>query len=103
MAPKVSRSKRTRHQPAFYLLDRRADQIANIGIGADPNQLLNTRETADWLSVSYQWLEIGRCKKYGPPFRRVGPKTIRYHVGDVLAWLETRKHVVESKKMQGAA
>lgn len=91
------------HKPKFYLLDRRADHIAHVAIGADPNQLLNTRETADWLGVSVQWLEIGRCKKYGPPYRKISPKLVRYCVADVVAWLETRKQVAENSKLKGAA
>lgn len=83
-------------RPKFYLLDRRADQIAAIAIGADPNTLLDTRQTAEWLGVSVQWLEIGRSKKYGPPYRRISSKLIRYHVGDVVEWLAARKQIVEA-------
>jgi hypothetical protein len=63
-----------------------------VAIGADPGMLLNTKQTAEWLSVSAEWLEIGRSKGYGPPFRKLGPKTIRYNVGDVTKWLEARSH-----------
>jgi hypothetical protein len=63
-----------------------------MAMGADPEMLLHTRETAEWLSVSIQWLEIGRCRGYGPPYRKLGSKIIRYRVGDVLKWLEERSH-----------
>lgn len=85
-------SSRIRHQPAFLLLDRRAQQVANVAIGADPDLLLNTKQLAEWLGVSTQWVEIGRSKGYGPPFRKIGLKAVRYHVGDVKAWLEARSH-----------
>jgi predicted DNA-binding transcriptional regulator AlpA len=88
---------RVRHQPKFYLLDRRADQIASVAVGADPDQLLNTREAADWLGVSTAWLEVGRSQKYGPPFRKLSPKLVRYCVRDLIAWLETRKHFAEKQ------
>ncbi|WP_316205925.1 DNA-binding protein [Bradyrhizobium sp. SZCCHNR3058] len=79
-------------QPKFLLLDRRARQIAGVAIGADPDLLLTTKQMAEWFGVSTQWLEIGRSKNYGPPFRKIGRKTVRYHVGEVKAWLDARSH-----------
>ncbi len=55
-------------------LDRRAAEIADKGRQGDPDELLTTEETAAWLGVSRQWLEIGRSKKYGPAYVRVGPR-----------------------------
>src|SRR5688572_3352566 len=74
-------------------LDRRADAIAaqGTGVGA-PDDLLTTAAVARWLGVSNQWVEIGRTKGYGPPFKRIGPFRIRYLRSDVLAWLEQRTH-----------
>ena len=83
---------RVRHRPKFLLLDRRALHIAGLAIGADPDKLLDTKQLAEWLGVSVQWLEIGRCNRYGPPYKRLGQKAIRYRVGDVLRWLEERSH-----------
>lgn len=82
----------TRHNPKFLLLDRRAQQIASAAVGADPNMLLDSKEEAVWLGVSVPWLEIGRCKGYGPPFIRLGQKLIKYRVGDTLKWLDERTH-----------
>jgi len=92
------------NQPKFLVLDRRAQLIAGAAIGSDPDAMLDTCQVADWLCVSVQWLEISRSKnsKYGPPFKRLSPKTIRYRVGDVLAWLETRTQAAE-KKLKGVA
>lgn len=77
--------------PKMHQLDRRADEIAARSAG-DANDLLSTRETAAWLRVSTQFLEIGRSKGYGPPFRRLAPQVICYRRGDVLAWLDERLH-----------
>jgi hypothetical protein len=71
-------------------LDRRADAIIASGVGTDADELLTTIETARWLGVSPQFLEIGRNKKYGPPFVRVAPQIVRYRRGDVNAWLRER-------------
>ena len=73
-------------------LDRRAADIAEKGREGDPDDLLTTKEEADWLGVSPQWLEIGRSKGYGPPFVRVGPRHIRYRRGWTIQWLEERLH-----------
>jgi predicted DNA-binding transcriptional regulator AlpA len=77
--------------PKKHHLDRRAAAIIAVDVGAD-DELLSTRQVADWLGVSTQWLEIGRCKKYGPKFMRIGPRVIRYRRGDVLEWLKARTH-----------
>ena len=73
-------------------LDRRAAEIAEKGRQGDPNDLLTTEETAAWLGVSRQWLEIGRSKKYGPAYVRVGPRHIRYKRSQVIRFLEDRTH-----------
>jgi hypothetical protein len=88
----ASAAARVRHHPKFLLLDRRAQYIAGLGIGADPDMLLVTKQLAEWLGVSKQWLEIGRSRAYGPPYRRLGKRAIRYSVADVLKWLEERSH-----------
>ena len=77
--------------PARHHLDRRAHTLVEQG-GGHPDDLLPTRSTAAWLGVSTQWLEIGRHRGYGPKFRRIGPRRIRYMRADILAWLETRIH-----------
>lgn len=74
--------------PRSHHLDRRATSI--VGAAGALDDLLTTRETADWLGVSVQWLEIGRSKKYGPPFTRISARCIRYRCADVVAWLKQR-------------
>ena len=76
-------------RPRKHHLDRRASMLAEIGAGA-PDDLLTTRDVAEWLGVSVQFLEIGRHRGYGPKFVRIGPARIRYRRSDVLAWLEDR-------------
>ena len=77
--------------PSRHHLDRRADRLIAADTGED-DDLLSTREVADWLSISQQWLEIARCKNYGPEFTRVGPRVIRYTRGNVRKWLKERTH-----------
>jgi predicted DNA-binding transcriptional regulator AlpA len=74
--------------PPRHHLDKRAASIA--AVPGDDDELLTTRQTATWLSVSTQWLDIGRSKGYGPPYEQLGPKTIRYRRGKVREWLDTR-------------
>ena len=77
--------------PAYHHIDRRAGALAAASAGA-PDDLFATRELADWLGVSTQWVEIGRHRGYGPRFQRIGPRMIRYRREDVLAWLRERTH-----------
>jgi len=86
----------------LHFLDRRADQIASLAINADPDALIDTKQMSAWLGVSIPWLEIGRSKNYGPPYRKIGAKIVRYRVGDVVAWLDERKRVAEKKSSEAA-
>jgi predicted DNA-binding transcriptional regulator AlpA len=79
------------HSPKSHHIDRRADQIVAGAVGAG-DDLLDTRQVADWLGVSIQWVEIGRSKNYGPPFKRLTARTVRYLRADVLKWLKARTH-----------
>lgn len=78
----------TKAAPSTHHLDRRAANIA--AQDGDDDDLLTTRELANWFSVSEQWVQIGRVKKYGPPYEKLGPKVIRYRRGRVRQWLNTR-------------
>lgn len=72
-------------------IDRRAHHIV-ADDGASPDDLLDTPELADWLGVSHQWLEIGRNMGYGPKFKKLSSRMVRYRRGDVIAWLDERSH-----------
>jgi hypothetical protein len=77
--------------PRRHHIDRRAENIiADSDDGDAADDLLSTGAVADWLCVSTQFLEIARSKNYGPRFVRIGPRTIMYRRGDVLAWLKQR-------------
>jgi hypothetical protein len=54
-------------------VDRLADDLEN-------DTLMTTPETARWLNVSKQFLEIG----YGPPATVMSPKVVRYRKNAVL-------------------
>jgi predicted DNA-binding transcriptional regulator AlpA len=73
-------------------LDRRADRIAAEGEAGGADDLLTTRQVADWLGVTEQWVETGRTKGYGPSFVKLSSKIIRYKRDAVLKWLRARSH-----------
>jgi hypothetical protein len=77
--------------PTTHHLDRRANALIAAGAG-NPDDLLTTEEVAAWFNCSVQWLEIGRCEGYGPPFKKLSPKMVRYKRSDVLKWLKGRSH-----------
>jgi predicted DNA-binding transcriptional regulator AlpA len=76
---------------AHTLVVARRTRTAREGDEGD-DDLLTTREVAEWLGVSVQWCEIGRLRKYGPKYTRLSAKIIRYRRSDVIAWLEERAH-----------
>jgi hypothetical protein len=79
-------------KPERHHIDKRAAAIAAAAAGVDDDQLLSTPQTALWLGVSTQFLEIGRHRGYGPPFERLSARVIRYRRGKVRAWLDERSH-----------
>lgn len=96
--PVVAPIRRT--APKTHHLDRRAGDIVAANSGSEGDVLLTTREAADFLRVSQQWLEIGRHRGYGPPYQRVGPRLIFYNRRPMLDWLNTRTHRCTSEYME---
>ena len=54
-------------------------------------EYMNRREAADYLGVSVSLLEQLASKGGGPEFYKINFRTARYHLSDLVAWLETRK------------
>lgn len=79
--------------PQTLHLDRRADLLVRVGEeGGDSDDLLTTKQLAEWLAVSTQWAEIARHRGgYGPPYLKLAGR-VRYRRGDVIHWLEQRRH-----------
>ena len=57
----------------------------------DARDLLTTPEAASLISVSPRTLEGYRLRGGGPPFYRVGPRCVRYDVGDLLTWAKRQR------------
>jgi excisionase family DNA binding protein len=53
-----------------------------------PDQLLTTKEAADFLSLSHKTLEYFRVAGGGPRFVKLAPKAVRYRKADLDAWVE---------------
>jgi hypothetical protein len=81
---------------AREILDRLADDL-------EDDSLMDTRETASWLGVSRQFLELGRMQGYGPPATVLAPKVVRYRRNTVLRWLIEREQEYASRKTVGAS
>ena len=62
------------------------------------SEFLNTKEAAAVLGMSTQWLEIGRCKGYGPPFTKIG-RSVRYLRSVLIDW--ALKHTKDPSKTGG--
>lgn len=77
------------------ILDRLVDDLSD-------DTLMTTRETAQWLNVSTQFLEIGRSQGYGPPATVLAPKVVRYRKNSVLRWLIEREHIYAKRVKAGA-
>lgn len=54
-------------------------------------RLLTEGETAELLGMTVSFLQARRIRGGGPPFVRVGSRTVRYNVADLEAWVEKQR------------
>jgi hypothetical protein len=86
--------------PRSHHIDRRATSLIADLAGSD--DLYSTRQTADLIGCSEQWLEIGRSTGYGPPYVRLGPRMIRYTRSGLVEWLKSRVHTCTAEYIRPA-
>jgi hypothetical protein len=88
----MATKKKTGQKTGSMHIDKRAKRLLAdpLSEGAD-DDLLTTRQVADWIQYSTQSLEIMRGKGSGPLFVRVTPKVIRYRREAVRVWLRRRE------------
>jgi len=55
------------------------------------SELLSEKQAADFLGLSPRALQAWRTKGGGPPYLRIGHRTVRYSQTDLEAWLENRR------------
>lgn len=60
---------------------------------SEHDALITEAEAAELLSVQATWLRRGRTEGFGPPWRKLSRKQVRYSRADVLDWSETCKRV----------
>lgn len=60
---------------------------------SEHDALITEAEAAELLRVQSTWLRRGRTEGFGPPWRKLSRKQVRYSRADVMAWSETRKQV----------
>jgi predicted DNA-binding transcriptional regulator AlpA len=78
--------------PSRHHIDKRANELIQAHSRDGADDLLNTKQVAGILGLSTQWLEIGRCRGFGPPFVRLSPRRIRYRREALITWLRQREH-----------
>lgn len=79
--------------PGTMHIDKRAARLLSDHVSEGPDdELLSTKQVAEWLGLSTQWLEIARGKPTGPRFETIAPRLIRYRRGAVRDWLKKREH-----------
>lgn len=82
-------------------IDKRAEQLLQDAATDNPAILLSTKELAERLGVSVQFLEIARSRGHGPRFVRLSATIIRYRWGDVCEWLQRRSFAWTSNYADG--
>jgi hypothetical protein len=90
MTKKSSPTSRRPPTPRKLKIDKTAEVVVARAPDGDDDALLDTASTAVWLGVSTQWLELARCKGYGPRYVKVTARLVRYRKGDLLGYLRSR-------------
>ena len=67
------------------------DHTARAAEARKGSPFLSTREAAFYLGLSFRTLEKMRLTGNGPRFRKHG-RFVRYHIVDLDAWSEGRRH-----------
>ncbi len=69
-------------------------RVRTIDLGSvlsnHPAALLNEHEAAAVVGASVKTLRRWRCDGIGPRFRRLNGFTVRYRLGDLIAWIEAQ-------------
>jgi predicted DNA-binding transcriptional regulator AlpA len=68
-----------------------------------PDAQLKPEDAARFLGVSTRWLAEQRYKKTGPPFIRLGWRTVRYRLADLVAWAGRRRKGAATSTSPAAA
>jgi hypothetical protein len=82
--------RRTAPRPRRHRIDRTAEIRITQAPPGDDDALFDTPNAAAYLQVSTQWLELGRCKGYGPAYVKQG-RLVRYRKADIIEYLRSRR------------
>lgn len=63
----------------------------NTPLPTDPETLVTRRQLANILPISYDTLARWAWRGQGPPYIKIGPRTVAYRTGDVRDWLDRRR------------
>lgn len=66
--------------------------------GRVTNVLLEPKEAAAVLTISLSWLAKARMRGDGPPFIKVGRRSIRYSEAGLQQWLKSRQCLSTTEK-----
>jgi len=56
----------------------------------EQNRTLTTPEAAEWLGLSTPTLARWRGQRVGPPYIKLGPKSVRYRISDLDSWQQAQ-------------
>lgn len=72
--------------------------VAALGNGVElpaedsNDRMLTTKQAAEFLGISLKTLEKMRALDEGPHYHRLGRRTIRYTLSDLIAYRDARRH-----------
>ena len=55
------------------------------------DKFINTKEASKITGMSEAWFERKRWLKEGPPMYKIGKKSVRYKLSELLSWFESNQ------------
>jgi predicted DNA-binding transcriptional regulator AlpA len=86
-------------KPGTMHIDKRAARLLADPISDGPDDdLLTTKQVADWLGCSTQFLERHRGRGTGPAFVPISRRMVKYRRDAVRHWLRNRERLSTRRK-----
>lgn len=62
----------------------------------EEKQLLNEKQAASFLGFTHRTLQMWRLQGGGPTFLKIGKKSVRYMLKDLVEWAESQRRISTS-------
>ena len=84
-------------------MERGRQEMRTIGKQSEVELYLGEKQVASMLGLAVQTLRNWRFQGRGPSYVKLGPRAVRYKLGDVLDFAEERRIEPQGREQRGEA